>query len=115
MIRRKDEQAVEFKCIRNGIGETEMHKLLNGADEMFGKGRMFNLMTIKPGNSIGEHAHNGDNEVFYFISGTGEYTDDGTVATVGTGDVAVCLDGHSHALRNTGDEPLKFIALILYS
>ena len=115
MIRRNDQQAVEFKCIRNGIGDTKMQKLLNGAEEMNGKGRMFNLMTIEPGNSIGEHTHSGDSEVFYFISGCGEYTDDGTVYTVGSGDVALCENGHSHALKNTGSEPLKFIALILYA
>ena len=32
MIRTKNEQAVEFKCIRNGNGETEMRKILNGED-----------------------------------------------------------------------------------
>ena len=115
MIRRSDEQAIEFKCIRNGIGETRMLKLLNGAEEMNGKGRMFNLMRIEPGNSIGEHTHTGDCEVFYFLKGSGEYTDDGTVIHVNPGDVAICPDGHSHALKNTGSEPLEFIALILYA
>ena len=115
MIRRKDEQTVERKCIRNGVGETEMRRLLNGAEEMLGKGRMFNHMMLIPGNSIGEHTHTGDNEVFYFLSGTGEYNDNGTWVTVGPGDVALCRDGESHSVRNTGAEPLEFIALILYS
>ena len=39
MIRTKNEQAVEFKCIRNGNGETEMRKILNGEEELYGKGR----------------------------------------------------------------------------
>ena len=42
MIRTKNEQAVEFKCIRNGNGETEMRKILNGEEELYGKGRLFN-------------------------------------------------------------------------
>ncbi len=115
MVRKSDEQAVEFKCIRNGIGETRMQKLLNGADEMYGKGRMFNLMTVEPGNSIGTHTHTGDNEIFCFLSGTGEYNDNGTTVTVCPGDVAVCSDGETHGLVNNGKEPLVFIALILYS
>ena len=78
MIRRKDEQTVERKCIRNGVGETEMRRLLNGAEEMLGKGRMFNHMTLAPGNTIGEHTHTGDNEFFYFLSGAAEYNDNGT-------------------------------------
>ena len=115
MIRKPDAQIVEMKCIRSGVGETEMKKLLNGADEMYGKGRMFNLMTVQPGNSIGTHTHEGDNEIFYFLSGCGKYNDNGTEVMVGPGDVAVCSDGETHGLVNCGEDPLVFIALILYS
>ena len=38
MIRTKSEQTVEFKCIRNVNGETEMRKILNGEEELYGKG-----------------------------------------------------------------------------
>lgn len=114
MYRQKKDQTVEFKCIRGGNGETEMRKILTGADEMYGKGRMFNEMILAPGNSIGEHAHSGDNEIFYFLSGEGEYNDNGTVVTVRPGDTVVCNDGETHSLKNTGKEPLRFIALILY-
>ncbi len=114
MIRRQQEQAVEYKCIRSGIGDTCMRKLLSGEAEMYKKGRMFNHMTLLPGNSIGPHTHSGDNEIFYFLSGTGEYDDNGVAVRVGAGDVAVCNSGESHALKNDGDEPLCFIALILY-
>ncbi len=114
MIRRFNEQITEDKCIRGGNGLTHMRKLLNGADEMYAKGRMFNVMTLAPGNSIGEHTHEGDNEIFYFIRGEGEYTDNGKICKVGPGDAAVCNSGDSHALKNTGTEDLEFIALILY-
>ena len=114
MYRAKKDQPIECKCIRGGNGETEMRKILLGADEMYGKGRMFNEMILAPGNSIGEHAHSGDNEIFYFLSGEGEYNDNGTVVTVRPGDTVVCNDGETHSLKNTGKEPLRFIALILY-
>ncbi|MBP3894585.1 MAG: cupin domain-containing protein [Atopobiaceae bacterium] len=115
MIRKKEDQAIEFRCIRGGIGETEQHKIIENDAELYGKGRLFNHMIIEPGNSIGEHMHEGDNEIFYFLSGTGEYNDNGTLVQVGPGDTTVCNDGESHSLRNTGDVPLEFIALILYS
>ena len=115
MIRRQDEMIRDSKCIRNGIGNTDMLQLLNGPDEMYAKGRMFNVMTLAPGNSIGEHTHSGDNEIFYFLSGTGTYNDNGTLVPIGPGDVAVCNDGELHSLVNDGSEPLVFIALILYS
>lgn len=115
MIRKKEDQAIEFRCIRGGKGETEQHKIIESVEELYGKGRLFNYMIIQPGNSIGEHAHEGDNEIFYFIKGTGEYNDNGTIVQVGPGDTTICNDGEKHSLVNTGDVPLEFIALILYS
>ncbi len=115
MIRKAENQKIEHKCIRNGIGETEMHLIGESVDELYGKGRLFNRMIIQPGNSIGEHKHEGDNEIFYFLSGTGTYNDNGTIVEVGPGDVTVCNDGELHGLKNTGDVPLEFIALILFS
>ena len=115
MIRKKENQAVEFKCIRGGIGEVEMQKISESVDELYGKGRLFNRMILAPGNSIGEHTHTGDNEIFYFLAGTGEYNDNGTIVEVKPGDTTICSDGELHGLVNTGDVPLEFIALILYS
>ncbi len=114
MLRTKEQQCVEFKCIRNGNGDTEMHKILNGAEELYGKGRLFNHMILAPGHTIGEHTHVGDNEIFYFLKGTGIYNDNGNQVRVYPGDTAVCNDGELHGLVNDGEEPLEFIALILY-
>ena len=114
MVRTKKEQTVEFKCIRNGNGETEMRRILNDAGELYGKGRLFNHMILAPGRTIGEHRHEGDNEIFYFLKGSGTYNDNGTPVRVFPGDTAVCNDGECHSLVNDGDEPLEFIALILY-
>lgn len=115
MVRRKDEQIVDSKCIRGGNGEVRLQQLLNGSDEMNGKGRMFNLMTVDPGKSIGYHQHTGDSEIFYILSGTATYNDNGTTVELYPGDVALCRDGECHALENKGEEPLNFIALILFS
>lgn len=114
MVRTKQEQAIEFKCIRGGNGEAEMHKILNGTEELYGKGRMFNHMILAPGRSIGEHTHEGDNEIFYFLKGSGMYSDNGTPVRVYPGDTAICSSGESHSLVNDGEEPLEFIALILF-
>ena len=114
MIRKKEDQIVEFRCIRNGKGEAEMHKITNGEAELYGKGRMFNHMFLAPGDSVGEHSHSGDNEIYYFLSGTGTYNDNGNIVQVGAGDTTICNEGETHSLVNTGDVPLEFIALILY-
>ena len=114
MVRTKKEQTIEFKCIRNGNGEAEMHKILNNAEELYGKGRMFNHMILAPGRSIGEHRHEGDNEIFYVLKGSGTYSDNGNLVRVFPGDTAICSSGETHSLVNDGDEPLELIALILY-
>ena len=114
MVRTKFEQAIEFKCIRGGNGETEMRRILNNAEELYGKGRLFNHMILAPGRSIGEHRHEGDNEIFYFLKGSGVYNDNGSPVRVYPGDTAICSNGEIHSLTNDGDEPLEFIALILY-
>jgi mannose-6-phosphate isomerase-like protein (cupin superfamily) len=114
MVRTKNEQKVEFKCIRNGNGEAELRLILNGADEMYGKGRLFNHMILAPGRSVGDHTHTGDNEIYYFLKGSGLYNDNGKSVRVFPGDTTVCNDGECHGLVNDGAEPLEFIALILF-
>lgn len=83
--------------------------------ELGGHGRKLSHSTLKPGASVGNHAHNGDFEVYYIIKGTGTYNDNGTLVQVGPGDMTFCPDGECHGLENTGTEPLEFIAAILYT
>ena len=68
-----------------------------------------------PGDSIGDHLHTGNNEIYYVLSGSADYNDNGTTVKIEAGDVTVCNDGESHGLVNTGSEPLHLIALILNS
>ena len=114
MIRTKQEQLVEFKNVRGGNGEPEQRKITNSIEELYGKGRLFNHMILAPGESIGEHTHTGDNEIYYILSGSGTYNDNGTKVTIHPGDTTVCNDGEMHGLINDGAEPIELIALILY-
>ena len=114
MFRPKNDQVVEFKCIRGGNGEAELRHITNSNEELYDKGRMFNHSSLAPGVSIGEHYHEGDNELFYFLSGTGMYNDNGTMVRVHPGDTAICSSGEKHCIVNDGTEPLEFIALILF-
>lgn len=116
MIRRSNEKIVEtFEHKFNGDGSITVRNLLNSPEEMSGKGRVFAHSTLNPGCGIGYHVHNGDSETYYIYSGVGEYNDNGTLVPVSAGDVTYTAPGAGHALRNTGTEPLEFIALILYA
>lgn len=115
MIRRSEERVVTFKeNFFQGEGGVTIRNLLNGADEMYGKGRVFSHNTLEPGCSIGYHVHENEGEAYYIYSGTGEFNDNGTITAVTAGDVTFTGAGEGHSLKNIGSEPLEFIALIIY-
>ena len=114
MFRRSEEKIVESKKLFGGAGEAEMHKILNGAPEMYNKGRVFNHLVLHPGCEIGWHVHQGDGETYFIVRGRGLYNDNGRTVEVGPGDVTFVDAGEGHSLRCLGDEPLEAVALILY-
>lgn len=114
MIRRSSEKTLDVKKMFGGEGEARMYRILDGAEEMYGRGRLFNHVYLDPGCEIGWHIHHGDGETYYILKGQGEYNDNGQVALIGPGDVTFVDDGQGHSLKNTGSEPLEAIALILY-
>lgn len=113
---RRDADAVRSeKQMFGGEGTAKFQQILNGAEELGGKGRLFNKVFLEPGCEIGWHIHHGDNETYFILSGKGEYNDNGTVVEVLPGDVTFVNDGEGHAMKAIGDETLVMIALILYT
>lgn len=75
--------------------------------------RTFAHGVLAPGASVGYHVHTGESESYYILSGSGEYNDNGTIVPVTVGDVTFTANGEGHGMKNTGTEPLHFIALII--
>ncbi len=115
IVRRSDERILDVKKMFDGGGEAKMYRLLNGPEEMSGKGRLFNHVILEKGCEVGWHVHHGDGEAYYVIKGQGEYNDNGNVITMYPGDVSFVGDGEGHSIINRCDEPLEMIALILYT
>ncbi len=82
-------------------------------EDMLGAIRLYSKITIPPYCEFGHHEHEGEEETYYILSGEGMYEDDGKAMPAEPGDVFVCKDGHSHGIKNTGEENLVFIALII--
>jgi mannose-6-phosphate isomerase-like protein (cupin superfamily) len=115
MVRRSAEKTVVRKPAPfNGVGEITVRSLANNDAELNNKGRVFGHTTVYPGSEIGYHVHNGDEELYYILSGRGRYNDNGTMTEVGPGDVTICPAGQGHGIACIGDEPIEMIALILY-
>ena len=75
--------------------------------------KTFSLAKLLPGEQVGFHEHIGESESYYIISGKGVYNDNGAESEIGPGDVTFTPSGESHGIRNTGDEMLEFIALVI--
>ncbi len=116
MIRRKDERPVNvFENRYGGAGAVKMTAIMNGQEELGGKGRLFSQITLAPGCGIGVHTHENEWEAFYILSGQAELTDNGEVHTLSPGDMHLCHAGHSHGVHNAGTEDVEMVALILYA
>lgn len=109
----------EFKreIIENQKGGKGYIEVVNffETEDFLGKGRLFGKTIIKPGNSIGYHAHEGDQEAYYILKGQALYNDNGKERVLGPGDLVICRDGESHSIECIGEEDLEFIMLILYN
>ena len=97
--------------MRGGRKHVELTKL---SAQLPGNMRMFNVLTLIPGASIGYHVHEGDSELFYILKGTAEYNDAGEIRTVTAGDVTICPAGTGHGIANKTDEVVELVAVIVY-
>ena len=111
MITRIDQQSHSVReFMRGGKKQVEMTKL---SAQLPGKVRLFNVMTLIPGASIGYHVHENESEMFYFIEGNGRVQDDDQFFDVTAGDTMATFSGHGHAVENTGDTDLVILAAIV--
>jgi mannose-6-phosphate isomerase-like protein (cupin superfamily) len=68
----------------------------------------FRKRALHPGSGIGYHRQEQD-EVYYVLAGTGEYTLDGKKMTVGPGTALLTRKGSSHSLKQVGKDDLVII------
>lgn len=115
MIRHNEEYRIEYRdSAIEGTGKVILKHLINGPEELNGKGRTFAIITLNPGCSIGFHKHEGDSELYYILKGTAEYNENGEIRTVKAGDLTICPEGEGHGMTNHSDEAVEFVALIPY-
>ena len=70
-------------------------------------------MTLQPGASIGMHKHENNEDAYIIVSGQGVFTDSaGKETPVKGGDITIARPGDTHALKNSGNEPLVFLDVI---
>ena len=65
------------------------------------------VMSIQPGEDIGEETHEGIDQILSIVSGAGAAIIEGVTSPVKAGSVVVVPAGTRHNFVNTGKEPLK--------
>ncbi|MBR6781315.1 MAG: cupin domain-containing protein [Clostridia bacterium] len=113
MVRRKEECPVSVReNMRGGNGSVQITDFVNKA-ELYNSGRLFADITLAPGCGIGEHVHEGEEEIFVVTAGEVVYNDNGEEKVCKVGDVLICNDGEKHSIRNEGDVTASVTALIM--
>jgi mannose-6-phosphate isomerase-like protein (cupin superfamily) len=97
---------------RGGFGTTELVQLVP-KDQLPAKSRLFSLMCLDKGCSMGRHEHINETEVYYVVEGEGIINDNGTIRPFRKGDCSVCPSGAFHSVSNENDETLKIVAVII--
>jgi len=69
------------------------------------------LMTLKPGEEIGEEVHDDRDQFFRVEAGTGEIWIDGARTPVSADMAMIVPAGAKHNVKNTGNEPLKLYTI----
>ena len=86
-------------------------KVFGGAAVKAG-GADFSLQVFAPGTEGGfYHTHKNHEELYFFLSGEGEYQVDGTYIHVREGSVVRVAPAGRRAVRNTGTTPLTMLCI----
>lgn len=113
MIKRNENMQSKVNVnMRGGDGQVVITELMSKG-EYDGKARLVATLTLESGCSIGEHVHENEEEIFYIISGTAEYNDNGEIVELKAGDSCICRNGQKHSIANKCDETLVVAAVIL--
>lgn len=116
MIYRKAKEmvATPIEHCMGGEGTVMMEKLLQGAEEMQGKGRAYVRHTLKPGVTIGKHTHAHEMESMTIVSGQATHIINGETQLLEAGDIIVAQPGDTHQIACRGEVPLVLIAQVLF-
>ena len=91
--------------VRGGEGDMILRKSGDGLAKI-------NFGRLQPGAYTGLHTHETNSEIIYIISGEADFIyDDGTEKAV-AGQCHYCPKGHSHSMKNNGNEELVFFAVL---
>lgn len=112
IVRNENRNKRIVENMRGGTGPITFYDLTNDAARLKNI-RLLSELVVKPGGSIGAHAHENESEVYFCISGEGLVLDEGEYVPFLPGDAHFTTGNDPHGIRNNGTEDLRFLALIM--
>ena len=94
--------------------DIDVIKLARRSDEfrrvlLTGSNMQVVVMTIPPGEEIGEETHEHGDQMLFFVDGRGDAVLEGETNPVEAGHLVFVPAGTLHNFVNTGDEPLRIV------
>jgi len=113
MIRKASEMKTEIReKMRGGPGSVTISHFFEKA-EFTSNTRLCAKLVLPPGAGIGEHKHDGEDEVYVVMKGSGILDDGKSKTRVFAGDAILTGNGGSHAVTNDGKEDMEIMAVIM--
>ena len=112
ITRLKDIQPTSTEHARGGNGTMLGYELAD-ASQLKGKAKMFKLLELEPGSSIGPHSHIDDFEIYFILDGEGVVDEGNGPVPVSCGDTIYTADGQAHSIACAGSQTLRFIACVI--
>ena len=113
MVKKADElKHVMLHNMKGGKGAVE--KIASAEPEEYeGGAKVIGRLVLRPGVSIGEHTHEGDEEIMTILAGHACYHEGDAQYILEPGDVTVCKNGESHWVENAPEtENLELFVLV---
>lgn len=114
MLKKSTESRLEVRnSVRGGNGDAAFHHIWSKGTELNPNMRLCAKIVLEPGCSIGYHVHEGEDEIYYILSGTAECNDNGEVIALQPGDSTLTRKGEGHSIVCKGLEKLEVLAVIV--
>jgi mannose-6-phosphate isomerase-like protein (cupin superfamily) len=97
--KKSDAEVIEFEKCHEGIGTVFCENMLKPEDSKYGY-QWFHYDRIPSGTTIGEHLHEGSEEIYYLLEGRGTLLFNGEKLDMAAGDISVVGDGETHGFIN---------------